>query len=506
MSDLGPKRAFFWDEATQTFRKAVVGEPGEYVWNTTTNSWEFGTVGAEYLYNHTTKSWEFGPGGQYVRNQTTNAWDKVTSPGYGGRYYWDNATNSWLKNAASVDVAEAYARWDFLNNQAWFGGDYVGALSSTPGLSFTRDSTGYAQTSAGLLVPFASGELRRTNKGALIEGARTNLCLQSQTFGTTWTKSNGTLTADQAAAPDGTTTADKLVGDAAAANGRVSQSIAGTIGATYTLSCFVKTAGGTLVRLYADDSGTNTASVTYSSVDGSVSSAASIGGATWTAVSSGAQQLGNGWWRFWLTFTATTAAPARFQIWHRDTSDGTNGLYLWGAQLEAASFPSSYIPTTTASATRAADVLTVPVSGLDYPLSLFAEFEPSVLATSNARIFTIGVANTNSTRLSLSSTNLVRGQVDSVSGGGAQMDATIAGAVVVGTTYKTALRAAANNSRHVKNGTLGTLDSSVTVPSTPTSIVIGNDFTGSEAAFSYLRRAAIYSRALTDAELQSLTT
>lgn len=503
MSDLGPKRAFFWDEATQTFRKAVVGEPGEYVWNTTTNSWEFGTVGAEYLYNHTTKSWEFGPGGQYVRNQTTNAWDKVTSPGYGGRYYWDNATNSWLKNAASVDVAEAYARWDFLNNQAWFGGDYVGALSSTPGLSFTRASTGYAQTSAGVLVPFASGELRRTDKGALIEGARTNLFLRSQEFDdAAWTKGASSITANAVSAPDGTTTADKLVEDSATTFHTVSPaSGVGTITATECSSVYAKAAERSWIAMQL---GANR--VAYFNLSaGTVGTTSGSTTATITA-------LANGWYRCSIAGVRDTSTNNTIFVASGDgvvsyAGDGTSGVYIWGAQLEAAAFPSSYIPTTTASATRAADSLSVTsVTGLDYPLSLYAEFDWQVAsAPASSWPELIRVYNGSSgSRLFTSPSPYAK----AYNGDG------IVAAQEVGSTNFVAFNAVQKTAAaYLDNGAVAIALNGGTVVSAGANgatnmvapDVISFSFTPALGQ-RYLRRAAIYSRALTDAELQSLTT
>jgi len=69
--------------------------------------------------------------------------------------------------------------WDFISDRALFNGQDVGALSNTPGWSFTRATVGSALTAAGAVTQFALGQLRRTDRGALIEGARTNLFLNS---------------------------------------------------------------------------------------------------------------------------------------------------------------------------------------------------------------------------------------------------------------------------------------------------------------------------------------
>jgi hypothetical protein len=69
--------------------------------------------------------------------------------------------------------------WDFTTNRALFAGVARSSLSDTPGWSFTRATVGTAETAAGAIVEFASGQLRRTDKGVLIESARTNLFLNS---------------------------------------------------------------------------------------------------------------------------------------------------------------------------------------------------------------------------------------------------------------------------------------------------------------------------------------
>jgi hypothetical protein len=225
--------------------------------------------------------------------------------------------------------------WDFLRDRARFAGGYKGALANTPGWSFTRASTGYAQTSAGVLTAFASGELRRTDKGVLIEGARTNLCLQSQTFdNASWTKNRASVSADAIAAPDGTTTADKLVEDATAANShRLFQNIT-TTAIAMTGSVFAKAAERSRIYIRTDRSDTTTPAVWYNLANGTVGTAT-------TGMTGSIYALGNGWYRCVATIDAALAGTSSFLIGMAtaDNSanydgDGASGLYLWGAQLE----------------------------------------------------------------------------------------------------------------------------------------------------------------------------
>jgi hypothetical protein len=149
-----------------------------------------------------------------------------------------------------------------------------------------------------------------------------------------WTKTRSSISANAAVAPDGTTTADKLVEDTTAASTHNTTSAVLTLASasTTTLSLYVKaaertwcriadggvTSGGAFVNLSTGQFGTIEAGVTASSI----------------------QNVGNGWYRVSVTgVLAGTSSQVLVQIATGNgttsyTGDGTSGILVWGAQLE----------------------------------------------------------------------------------------------------------------------------------------------------------------------------
>ncbi len=192
--------------------------------------------------------------------------------------------------------------------------------------------------------------------GLLIEEARTNLATYSADFNNAvWSVVRSSITNNTIVAPDGTLTGDKLVENTDATTTHYIYHGSSLTSATYTASVFVKASEryrfelrvGTQVQGIARF---NLSDQTYSNVTAGFT--ASI-----TAV-------GNGWYRCSLTGTATTTGGAAWAITilllnaagsDSYTGDGFSGLFLWGAQIEAGSFATSYIPTVASTVTRNAD-------------------------------------------------------------------------------------------------------------------------------------------------------
>jgi hypothetical protein len=187
--------------------------------------------------------------------------------------------------------------------------------------------------------------------------------LQSNEFNTTWanTRSSDVLTGG-VTAPDGSASSWKLVEDTTAANTHaIVQSITYTA-AIQTFSAFLKAGERTWARLLMFD-GTTSHGAYFNLGSGAVGS---LQNSTASIVA-----YPNGWYRCSVTTNAATlAAAGNLNIFLAEGNndvifdgDGVSGFYMFGAQLEAASFSSTYIPTTASAVTRNADVLTYPFSG-----------------------------------------------------------------------------------------------------------------------------------------------
>lgn len=404
----------------------------------------------------------------------------------------------------------AYFAADFMRRQYRLNGVRYRELTSVAGISITRATTGYALTQQGQLVSFPSGSARITDRGLLVEGAATNDILHSQAFDNAyWTK--GALDIGAATtAPDGTTTAQPISEDTSTAQHRFFRTGLTFTAAARTVSIYAKAGTATWLALVMAD-GTNTFYANFNLATGAL-------GNKHASATSRITALANGWHRCEMTATTAATSGGNIQVCMLNTDVaaaaesylGTSRTHtIWGLQSESTAYATSYIPTTAGSATRNADVISIgSVSGLAYPVTLFAEFEPTISNTTGSHAI-LGVrespANDNNRAL-LHAYQMNGVFVQVRSGGVTQMDTSGTPALSVGTVYRGAARIQTNDGRVVRNGSLGNADSVLTLPAAdPTMIDIGQDTGGSSLAHCYLRRLAIFPTAYTNAQLQALT-
>jgi hypothetical protein len=191
----------------------------------------------------------------------------------------------------------------------------------------------------------AQGRLRQTT-----ETAATNLFLQSQVLSNAVYTKTATTAGTAAAALDGTTSAIPILETAVTAGHTVHQSANLTSGTTYTFSQFVKANGRTRVAL---QNGTLGTFANFNLITGTMLTTGGTG-----YVGGGITNMGGGWYRLRLTFTANATSAQNLVLVLQDAA-GTasylgvvsNGVYSWGWQLEVGAI-SSYYPTTTTTATR----------------------------------------------------------------------------------------------------------------------------------------------------------
>jgi len=195
--------------------------------------------------------------------------------------------------------------------------------------------------------------------GLLIEESRTNLLTYSEDFSqSAWIKTNVNVTA-----------ADygyKITEDSSNGVHRIYDLLTVSNSTNYSFSVYVKSAERT--KAFIRFGGQNNVYAVVDLENGTV-----VEGSLTPTIT----EAFDGFYKISVTHTtiSTTFAPNIGPVADNYTvtngepryqGDGTSGIIVYGAQLEEASFPTSYIKTTGSTATRSADVASIPVSDFGY--------------------------------------------------------------------------------------------------------------------------------------------
>jgi hypothetical protein len=397
-------------------------------------------------------------------------------------------------------------------------------------LTFTRASSATRVNSAGLVEVVESGVPRLDySQGScpalLLEPQRTNFVTYSEELdNVAWVLTNASVTPNDAISPDGTLDADKFVesSDVSAQAHQIRSSVSSIVtNQVYTYSIFAKGSGrGIQLRAGRSDGSTfSTVNVDYDLTLGVVDSFSQTNA---EYIGSSIEDYGDGWYRciLQMRFTDPANITMRMQVYLYNEStngvfyigDGTSGAYLWGAQIEAGSYVSSYIPTLGAAVTRVADFATT-----NNISTLFGSTEGSFFidmtydnggASGSIPVFlrsSISSSYLYATYLQLQS-GVIQLQVYNSGSGSAAI--TSSAIFTQGQRLKIAFGYKQNDFVLYVNGSLIGTDISGNISSSLAFIDLGT-YNLSASTFQYngkISEAVLFPTRLTNAELQALTT
>jgi hypothetical protein len=269
----------------------------------------------------------------------------------------------------TIDDTAAFSRASIASHYTRLGG-LAFAPVNEPRLNYPREYRSYAPSGwlAGpsLLLPTAPLPGVAITPAAapefLAEPAATNLMVQSQDL-TGWTATEVTIAANNSVAPDGTATADKILPSAVdTADHRISRAASAAVAAGATVGCsiFLRAAGAAFAVLRCAPAGEAEGfEMTVDLANADIPVAGGFGAGS-TLVDARLITLSAGWFRLELEGSVAGVTDYQVFLWVGDgvatfAGDGLAGIEAWGAQIEVGGC-SSYIATTAAAVTRAADV------------------------------------------------------------------------------------------------------------------------------------------------------
>ena len=344
----------------------------------------------------------------------------------------------------------------------------------------------------------------------LLEPSRTNVLPYSEEMDNAgWNKSNSTITANQIVSPDGSQTADKYThGGSTAGNYIFENGFSVSSGTEYTFSVFVKKGTTDFVQILLSSSMFGTLHQNFDINNGIIGS------------SSGdpepfIEEYPNDWFRIGITDTATSTGTgsalislARSNTENRLASfSSSQYFYLWGAQFETGDYKTSYIPTSGSTVTRSVDICGS--AGTSAQVNndagaFFVEIQALEEGSSASRRITLSAENSDN-RILIETDELDGVFKIFIAGGG-----TVRG---VATSYgntqtdmnKIAVSYDGVNAKAYINGTQA---GSITNATTRTGIdtIDIADWNGtSNVYFGRVKQIIVFNEALSDSELETLT-
>jgi hypothetical protein len=285
--------------------------------------------------------------------------------------------------------------------------DFMTPGTLDPRITFTRASTGTYFDSAGVMQTAALNAPRwdydpatLALRGLLLEDQRQNAAFPSVPS-SGWTATTITPVPNSGIAPDGTNSFVKILNTAATSFHGTGKAFTITAGQSYTVSVYARAGEIRYLQIIYDDAVASGSWATFDLQSGTIAAGLANGGGS---ISSGVfiQSAGGGVYRcgFTATVSATATSGRVYFInsltpnpgFYAPTYAGTitQGSYLWGAQLEAGDFATSYIPTSTVAVTRNIDICLIPPANMGWFTapggSWFAEFDYLDATPSNARV------------------------------------------------------------------------------------------------------------------------
>jgi hypothetical protein len=227
---------------------------------------------------------------------------------------------------------------------------------------------------------------RYEEKGLLVEGASTNLLLRSQELdNSSWSKIGISLNVNARLALDGSFSADKII-PSTVSEGHLLRQDTSLGNGTYTFSIFVKPDGYSAMSLLFNDgvSGSTAWKFDFLTLENERDSSA--GGSSFAGTNGYIKEVSSGWFQISLTSTRNTGGGGFLSVrayplinYSSDNvstiyaGNGTSGILIWGAQLEALPFATSYIRTEGSTVSRAAEDIFATIGSLNTEGTLLSE-------------------------------------------------------------------------------------------------------------------------------------